>query len=86
MNGDGQQGPKLAPLGEPDWVRAAGGAMSAFGTAEWLALDRQRDSLLSREKPRVVLSLFESLAAEPSFGYDINMQGHCLQSAPAHRR
>jgi hypothetical protein len=81
MNGDGQQGPKLAPLGEPAWVRAAGGAMSAFGTAEWLALDRQRDALLAREKPRVVLSLFESLSAEPSFGYDINMQGHCLQSA-----
>jgi len=81
MIGDEQERPGLSPLGEPHWVRAAGGAMSAFGEAEWLALDRQRDALLPREKPRVVLALFEALGAEPSFGYDINMQGHCLQSA-----
>lgn len=71
----------MSPLGEPDWVRAGAGAMSAFGRAEWIALDRQRDALLAREKPRVVLALFESLAAEPSFGYEINMHRHGLQAA-----
>lgn len=72
---------KLSPLGAPDWIRAGGGEMEVFGTAEWLALDRQRDQLLLREKPRVALALFASLAAEPSFGYEINMQGHGLQAA-----
>lgn len=71
----------LSPLGEPDWLRASAGAMSAFARADWIALDRQRDALLVREKPRVVLELFESLGAEPSFGYEINMQRHGLQSA-----
>ncbi len=72
---------RMSPLGEPNWVRASAGAMSAFGRADWIALDRQRDQLLLREKPRVALALFESLGAEPSFGYEINMQGHGLQSA-----
>lgn len=81
MNGAKQEQAGFSPLGEPHWVRAPGGAMSAFGTAEWLALDRQREECLAREKPRVVLALFEALGLEPSFGYDINMQRHCLQSA-----
>ena len=71
----------MSPLGEPDWLRASAGAMSAFGRADWIALDRQRDELLVREKPRVVLDLFSALGAEPSFGYEINMQGHGLQAA-----
>ena len=81
MNGEKQEQPGLSPLGEPHWVRAAGGAMAAFGSAEGQALDRQRDESLAREKPRVVLALFEALGGEPSFGYDINMQRHGLQSA-----
>ncbi len=72
---------RMSPLGEPDWVRASAGAMSAFSRADWLALDRQRDALLLREKPRVVLDLFESLGREPAFGYEINMQRHGLQAA-----
>jgi predicted HD phosphohydrolase len=71
----------MSPLGEPDWVRASAGAMSVFGRADWIALDRQRDTLLAREKPRIVLDLFTALGAEPSFGYEINMQGHGLQAA-----
>jgi predicted HD phosphohydrolase len=71
----------MSPLGEPEWVRASAGAMSAFGRADWVALDRQRDALLIREKPRVVLDLFASLGVEPSFGYEINMQEHGLQAA-----
>jgi predicted HD phosphohydrolase len=55
--------------------------MSAFSGAEWEALDRQRDALLARERPRVVLDLFRSLALEPSFGYELNMYGHGLQAA-----
>jgi predicted HD phosphohydrolase len=55
--------------------------MSAFVRADWIALDRQRDALLAREKPRVVLDLFASLGDEPSFGYEVNMQGHGLQAA-----
>ena len=81
MIGEKQERSGFSPLGEPEWVRAAGGAMAAFGEAEWLALDRQRDALLAREKPRVALALFEALGAEPSFGYDINMQRHGLQAA-----
>lgn len=72
---------RMSPLGEPDWLRASAGAMSAFARADWIALDRQRDALLVHEKPRVVLELFESLGSEPSFGYEINMQRHGLQSA-----
>lgn len=72
---------RVSPLGEPGWVRASAGAMSAFGREDWIALDRQRDALLVREKPRVVLELFESLGVEPSFGYEINMQRHGLQAA-----
>ena len=72
---------ELSPLGEPQWVRARAGAMSAFGREDWIALDRQRDSLLAREKPRVALELFAALGAEPSFGYEINMQSHGLQAA-----
>ncbi|MCW5770327.1 MAG: hypothetical protein KIT16_01730 [Rhodospirillaceae bacterium] len=72
---------KLSPLGDPAWLRAHAGAMEEFGTEEWLALDRQRDTLLLREKPRVALDLFRSLGDEPSFGYEINMQGHGLQAA-----
>jgi predicted HD phosphohydrolase len=71
----------MSPLGEPDWARASAGAMSAFVRADWIALDRQRDELLAREKPRIVLDLFTALGAEPSFGYEINMQGHGLQAA-----
>lgn len=71
----------LSPLGDPHWLRAGAGEMQAFGTQEWLALDRQRDGLLAREKPRVTLSLFDALGDEPSFGYQINMQRHGLQAA-----
>ncbi|MGH7005358.1 MAG: phosphohydrolase [Alphaproteobacteria bacterium] len=81
MNGSKQERPGLSPLGEPHWVRAAAGAMSAIGHAEWLALDRQQSVSLAREKPRVVLALFEALGGEPSFGYEINMQRHGLQAA-----
>lgn len=72
---------RMSPLGGPDWLRASAGAMSAFAPSDWLALDRQRDALLVHEKPRVVLELFESLAGEPSFGYEINMYRHGLQAA-----
>jgi predicted HD phosphohydrolase len=71
----------LSPLGEPHWARARAGEMSVFSRDDWIALDRQRDSLLAREKPRVALELFASLGAEPSFGYEINMQRHGLQAA-----
>jgi len=72
---------RLSPLGEPHWVRARAGVMSAISGAEWAALERQQDVLLAREKPRVVLDLFRSLAAEPSYGYELNMYGHGLQAA-----
>ena len=72
---------RLSPLGDPQWVRASAGAMEVFRRDEWIALDRQRDALLAREKPRVVLDLFAALGAEPSFGYEINMQRHGLQAA-----
>ncbi len=73
--------PDYSPLGDPQWRRAEGGAMERFGLAEWRMLDRQRDELLAREKPKLILTLFQAMAAEPSFGYDINMYRHCLQSA-----
>ena len=72
---------RLSPLGEPQWVRAKSGVMSAISGAEWVALDRQQDTLIAREKPRVVLDLFRSLAAEPSYGYELNMYRHGLQAA-----
>jgi predicted HD phosphohydrolase len=71
----------MSPLGEPHWVRAQAGTMEAIGSAEWVALDRQQATLLAREKPRVVLDLFRSLAAEPSYGYELNMYRHGLQAA-----
>lgn len=55
--------------------------MSAISGAEWAALERQQAALLAREKPRVVLDLFRSLAAEPSYGYELNMYRHGLQAA-----
>lgn len=71
----------MSPLGELHWVRARAGVMSAISGAEWVALDRQQEELLAREKPRVVLELFRSLAAEPSYGYELNMYRHGLQAA-----
>ena len=72
---------RLSPLGEPHWVRAQSGVMAAITGAEWAALDRQQGELLAREKPRAVLDLFRSLAAEPSYGYELNMYRHGLQAA-----
>jgi predicted HD phosphohydrolase len=71
----------MSPLGEPHWMRTRAGVMAAISGAEWVALDRQQEDLLAREKPRVVLELFRSLAAEPSYGYELNMHRHGLQAA-----
>ena len=73
----------LEPLMRPDWSYVAGNDLDAISTADWMMLDRQRSAYLAERQADQVLAIFATGAAEPSFGYEINMHTHGLQTATA---
>ncbi len=72
---------KRAPLMRPDWDYVAGASLEALTPADWALLDRQRAAYLAARQADQVLANFSALGAEPSFGYEITMYAHGLQTA-----
>lgn len=71
------------PLAQPDWSYAEGAEMQDYTREEWTTMDRQRAVYYGERQAKQALDMLELQRDDPSFGYQINNYGHCLQSATA---
>lgn len=69
------------PLLDPSWEYFRAVALEDFTAAEWPAHDRQQQAYFHARQAETVLALMRLGAAEPSFGFAINIYDHALQSA-----
>lgn len=69
------------PLHKDGWAYAEGAAMEAFDEAAWTTLNRQRDDFFTEYQTRTALKMLQAMELEPSFGYQINIYRHGLQTA-----
>ena len=68
-------------LAEAGWKHVEALPMDAFRASDWSLLDRQRRPYYAARQADQVLAMLAASADEPSFGYQINNYGHCLQTA-----
>lgn len=69
------------PLMRDDWSYVEKPTLEAITAVEWETLGRQRNAYLAERRADQVLRMFETLRDQPSFGYEINMFRHGLQTA-----
>lgn len=69
----------FSPLMNDSWAYVSTDEMNALTESDWAILSQQRVPFFSSRADRV-LSLYEAMRDEPSFGYHINNYRHGLQS------
>lgn len=69
------------PLHKSSWRYADAPSLAAMGAEEWATLSRQRSDFFAEYQARAALKMLQSTADEPSFGYQINIFRHGLQTA-----
>lgn len=70
-----------SPLADPGWAYVESPDLDSFSAEEWALLDRQRNPYLAAQVATQALDMLRAQADAPSFGYQINNYGHCLQAA-----
>ena len=70
-----------SPLLEDGWSYVEPVSLDDFTTDDWLLLDRQRVPFGVAERAKHALDMLAAQAGAPTFGYQINNYGHCLQAA-----
>lgn len=73
--------PPRAPLADPDWRYVDKPALDAFRRADWDVLLPQRRAYYAQRQAAHVLRTLELLRDDPSWGYQLSIYEHCLQSA-----
>jgi predicted HD phosphohydrolase len=68
-------------LMRPGWGYVKGEDLQSISAPDWKMLDAQRAQYLAQRQADTVLAMFRTGADEPSFGYEINMHKHALQTA-----
>lgn len=71
----------LDPLLRPGWSYVLRADLDSITAEEWAVLDRQRAPFVAATQARQALAWLGTMAASPSFGYEINIYHHCLQTA-----
>ena len=70
-----------SPLAAADWRYVDATAMDDFAATHWALLTSQREPYYAEQQAAQVLQLLSASRDDPSFGYQINNYGHCLQAA-----
>ena len=70
-----------ATLLDPAWRYVEKPEMAQFRAADWQVLEPQKRVYYQHSRADHVLRLLRTLEADPSWGYEINIFEHCLQSA-----
>ena len=70
-----------SPLAKADWRYVEATALDDFAAPEWDLLGGQRGPFYAEQQAAQVLRLLSASRDDPSFGYQINNYGHCLQAA-----
>ena len=76
-----RQSGERSPLAEADWAYVEKTALDDFTTTDWALLDSQRGPYLAAQVAPQALEMLAAQKDAPSFGYQINNYGHCLQTA-----
>lgn len=78
---DGAAGGERDCLLDPAWSFVARADLDSITAEEWAVLDRQRARFVAATQAERALGWLRAMAASPSFGYEINIFRHCLQTA-----
>jgi hypothetical protein len=79
--GDQAEPARRSPLARAGWRYIAAPNLDSLSAAEWRLLEQQRAPYHAACQADTVLRQFAALESEPSFGYEINMFRHGLQTA-----
>jgi predicted HD phosphohydrolase len=79
-----EQGERLrgySPLLRPEWEILHRATLDDFSGADWDFMNKQRAIYRGEEQANQALRLLSCSQDDPTFGYEINNYGHCLQAA-----